>query len=388
MVGCGHVGLPLAAAFNKAGLKVLGVEKDRKICDRVMYGVSPIREPGLDEAMRGITMHTHFGPQDSADAYVLCVSGAADLERATHQVAGQADDGSLVIVRSTVAVGTTRELVEPILRAAGSYDLAYCPERTVEGDALRELNSLPQIVGADNPSSIHTVGAGERAVELFRALTTEFHECGIEEAEMAKLLANAWRATTFAFANEVATLCDLRGVSAQNAINAANHYYPRSAIPRPGPVGGPCLTKDTALILEGKNHVFSVIRAANTVNHPANFADAISREMSRRGFEEHAKVAVLGTAFKGMPDTSDTRNSPGLEIAKLLGHWHDVRTVDPVACADFESINGHTYDVIVVTTDRYWDGPALAKCLRPNGFIYDCCWAMPTNMPNVIRWGG
>lgn len=383
IIGCGYVGLTLAAAFNKAGLKVLGVEPREEIRKPVQKGGAPFHEPGLADALRGITMARFLADEPPADAYVICVGtpliddGA--LERATHEVARQADDGSLIIVRSTVRVGTTRGLVKPILDLAGSFDLAYCPERTVEGAALKELETLPQIIGAAEESAFR------RAAKLFEHVTPDGLECGIEEAETAKLLANAWRDMRFAFANEVAMICERNRVSAQNVIDVANWRYARSDIPRPGPVGGPCLVKDSMLLIEPRTHAFSVIRAARMLNRPDVFADAIYHAMCRRGFGEKGRVAVLGTAFKGFPETDDTRDSPGVAIAKLLSNGHEVFTVDPVAPADFKTIDGQRADVIVVTTDRVWNG--LDEALNPGGFIYDCCGAIP-NERNVVRFGG
>jgi len=155
------------------------------------------------------------------------------------------------MLRSTVPVGTTRKQVIPVLEhysglAAGSgFHIAFCPERTVEGQAIQELSSLPQIVGG------LTEACTEKAVSFWSTLTdTVVRVDALEAAELVKLINNSYRDLSFAFANEFALLADRYNIDATRLIAAANEGYPRDKIPRPSPgVGGYCLTKDPVVAL-------------------------------------------------------------------------------------------------------------------------------------------
>jgi UDP-N-acetyl-D-mannosaminuronic acid dehydrogenase len=339
--------------------------------------------------MVGLTMCNRLQPEDEADAYLICVGtpvvddGA--LERATREVADHMRDDALVIVRSTVRVGTTRKVVKPILEASGKrFDLAYCPERTVEGNALEELRTLPQISAADD------FRTRWRAYEVFEHLGVLCSQAfSFEAGEAAKLLANAWRSVTFAFSNEVALLAEEDGFSAREAIAVANFNYPRCQIPAPGPVGGPCLPKDVKLLtLPQMRGGYSVLHASAVLNSPAVIATSIARAIDARGVG--GSIAVLGTAFKGLPETDDTRDSPGLRIAALLAtNYANITTIDPVAPADqCKFYPDDAFDVIVVVTNHpFWRETALDERLLVDGFIYDCCGAVAAS-PRVVRWGG
>ncbi len=134
----------------------------------------------------------------------------------------------------------------PILQEVGvPFEIAFCPERTIEGNALAELRRLPQIVGADK------VETAMRATRLFMETTpTVVRVRSIEAAEMVKLIDNTSRDLIFAFSNEIAQACDAVGVSAIEVINAGKLGYPRTNLPLPGPVGGPCLTKDPYILAQ------------------------------------------------------------------------------------------------------------------------------------------
>ncbi len=153
----------------------------------------------------------------------------------------------LIILRSTVRVGVTRNIVKSELDKSGvNYFLAFCPERTLEGNAFEELATLPQIISGIDKHSLKKVR------EFFQPVCSEVVELNsVEEAEMVKLLNNSERDLMFALANEIAMMCDSKGLNAYNIINAANYKYPRSNIRNPGPAGGPCLEKDPYILTEG-----------------------------------------------------------------------------------------------------------------------------------------
>jgi nucleotide sugar dehydrogenase len=180
-----------------------------------------------------------------ASAYVITVgtpilrpSLQPNLEyvrSATAEVAKVLRKGDLVILRSTVPVGTTRTVVLPMLeevsglKVGQDFDLAFCPERTVEGRALRELRELPQIVGGFD------VAGAERAARLFRRSTQTIIDVGsIESAEMLKIMDNTYRDVMFSYANQMALLCEALGLDLVPLVRAANQGYNRNSIPVPG----------------------------------------------------------------------------------------------------------------------------------------------------------
>ena len=244
VVGTGHIGLPLAAVLAEAGFEVTGYDTNDDFVTRVnTTGTVEFREEGLAELLR---KHLHgrltltSTPPQRQDAYIITVgtpleSGTErpDLDRirvAVQRMAPGFGPDPLVILRSTVSIGTTRNIVLPeIRRHTERFGLAFCPERTIEGKAIPEMRSLPQIIGGlDEPSA-------ERAEAIFRHLTAKIvRVSSLEAAEMIKLINNTYRDLTFAFANEVALIAERMGLSALEMIHAANADYPRSNVAQPG----------------------------------------------------------------------------------------------------------------------------------------------------------
>ncbi|MCW2689214.1 MAG: nucleotide sugar dehydrogenase, partial [Mycobacterium sp.] len=215
ILGLGYVGLTLATVLADSGNKVVGVERRDDVVDLTNAGIPHFSETGLTEALTRVTRSgklvatQRFDENSTCDTYIITVgtplsSGGVVrldmIEAATREVAANMREGALVILRSTVKVETTREVVSPILASTGKrFDIAMCPERTLEGQALQELRELPQIVGADDPA------VADRAAAVFRRLTSSVVQVSSPEtAEIVKLVDNTYRDVQFAFANEVA----------------------------------------------------------------------------------------------------------------------------------------------------------------------------------------
>ena len=173
-------------------------------------------------------------PKDEISAFIVCVGTPIDkktkmpvldyIVRSVNDVANSISDGALVVLRSTVPVGTTRKIVKGILDKSGKrYSLAFCPERTAEGAALTELKQLPQVIGGIDEESV------DRALDIFRKVTpTTIQVSSLEASEMVKLLDNTYRDVNFSYANEVALICDSFNIDAIRLISAANEGYRRS----------------------------------------------------------------------------------------------------------------------------------------------------------------
>ena len=334
VVGLGRVGLTLAATLANVGFEVVGAEKNRDVVARLKEGIPPFYERGLDAALnrclgRNLTVQDRV-VEDGFDAYVICVgtpldkaSGRAHLEplvAATEEVAEALHPDALVIVRSTVPVGTTRGVVQPaIRRRQESFSLASCPERTVEGRALTELRQLPQVIGGIDAESV------DRAVQLFSRVTaTTVRVASPEAAEMTKLIDNSYRDLNFAFANEIALVAETLGLDGAEVIRSANLGYPRNNIPLPGLVGGTCLSKDPHILIESAAAAGASVRlaaVARSVNAalPDHLVERLRIWLGASGKRlEDAKILIAGVAFKGQPDNDDVRDSPALALVRAL----------------------------------------------------------------------
>lgn len=407
VIGLGFVGLTLATVLAEVGYRVLGVETRADVVDLTNQGTPHFSEAGLPEALSrvvrngGLHAVRTLDPDVTCRTYIITVGtplgpdGLARLdmiEAATRQVAANLTDGALVILRSTVKVGTTREVVAPILAQTGKqFGIAMCPERTLEGRALQELRELPQIVGADNPE------VADQAAAVFRRITGSVIQLSSPEAaEILKLVDNTYRDVQFGFANEVARICDAYGVNSTEVINSGKLGYPRTKVALPGLVGGPCLEKDPHIFeqsAQARGIELEITKAARLVNErqPIETVAFMDAELRRRGFAEDAPIALLGLAFKGVPATDDLRGSMSLHV---LSQLRQIRPQAPVVLYDpvipAESLKERFPDAVVATElDAAVAGCALAvignnhpalgasspaalrEVMAPSGFVFD-----------------
>lgn len=353
IVGLGYVGLTLATVLADTGNTVVGVEKRPEVVELTNRGIPHFSEAGLEDAMTRVTSSgklvavQQFDDDVTCDTYIITVGTplSADgkvrldmIEAATRQVARNMSDGALVILRSTVKVETTRTVVAPILAATGKrFDIAMCPERTLEGRALQELRELPQIIGAENAA------ASDRAAAVFQRLTSSVVKVSSPEAaEIVKLVDNTFRDVQFAFANEVARLCDAFGVNAHEVISSGKLGYSRTNVALPGLVGGPCLEKDPHILLQSaqtRGLNLEITSAGRLVNErqPTETVGFITREAARRNLPSPLRIRVIGMAFKGIPATDDLRGSMSIKVLDALKTAHpdaEFGVFDPVIAPD------------------------------------------------------
>lgn len=335
IVGLGYVGLTLAATMASVGFRVMGIEISSSVLEMLRCGQSHFHEPGLNEMLAlgmedGLLEWHREIPKDcEASVYIITVGTPLDrhgkvrldmIERVTREIARCAKPRSLVLLRSTVMIGTTRNLVLPILEETGmGLQLAFCPERTIEGQALRELRQLPQIVGASDLQTIM------RATQIFQFLTSTIVRVGsFETAEMIKLIDNVQRDVLFALANEVSLMCDAIGISADEVVRSGKLGYVRHVVPLPGPVGGPCLSKDSYILAEGVAEAGVVPEIALTswkLNEQQlrGVAETLQGWTDRlTGFPMKPVITLLGLAFKGRPATDDIRGTTAKPILDAL----------------------------------------------------------------------
>ena len=185
--------------------------------------------------------------------------------------------------------------------------------------------------------------AAFRAANFFQLLTpTVVQVSSLETAEMIKLIDNASRDVQFGFANEVGKMCDALSISAREVVEAGKLGYSRTNLFMPGPVGGPCLTKDSYILSQSVQDfgvVPEIALAARRINEsqPPEVISNVVRLLKRNpNFPAKPVICVLGVAFKGRPDTDDTRGTMAIPIRAELERWFpgtDVRAYDPVVPA-------------------------------------------------------
>jgi UDP-N-acetyl-D-mannosaminuronic acid dehydrogenase len=338
--GMGYVGLTLATALASRGHAVTGVDINPGLVDRLSEGNIDIIEPGLEglvltnlrrdrlSFVTDLEGHRHrvyivaVGTPVAADG----IPDLTALKSTCETISGYLTRGDIVMLRSTIPVGITRDVVIPLmeelsgLRAGTDFHVAFTPERTAEGRAMQELRQLPQIVGG------LTSKCTDRAASFWATLTQSVIRVeSLEAAEMVKLANNTFRDLSFAFANELALLSDRFNIDAFELIQSANEGYPRNPIPQPSPgVGGYCLTKDPLLF----DYVFSrqisrpsLGKAGRITNEDAKLYPV---EITKRFAKIHdlkpeeLNVLVIGIAFKGDPETSDLRGSVAVDIGNHL----------------------------------------------------------------------
>ncbi len=401
VVGLGYVGLTMAAHLLDRGFKVYGVEIRDEILSELKLGKSFFHEPGLDNILSRYlnTENLKFGKTipSSSDKRLFLITVGTPLNNykdvnldliinAANQVASQLKNGDLVVLRSTVKVGTTDEVVEPILNLANvKFGLAYCPERTLEGAALKELGYLPQIIGTnDKKVANELLGFFSRLTDSVVVVSNT------KTAEVIKLTDNMQRDAIFAVSNHVAEVCNINGVRAKEVIQLGNLGYSRNKLFNPGPVGGPCLEKDSYIFSESlpiNQRGSSLALVARKANEDiiANGLNFILKQIDSNF--KHCTIAVLGMAFKGVPETDDLRGSPSIEIIKQLQEKSlsiDIRIWDPLIknfnakrVTQYKNIDDAitgSNAVILMNNHEALSGLDLhemAKKLNKNAIIYD-----------------
>lgn len=357
ILGTGFIGLPLAVTLAENNYQVYGIDSNKSLIERLNKGDVPFYEKGVQPLLKFHLKEKNIKFSSSlrmeqADVYIICVGTPVEkrtfkpllrtLKKAISDVGRVLKKDDLVILRSTVPVGTTRDLALPLLesisglKAERDFFLVFAPERTVEGRALEEIKEIPQILGGVNKPSV------QMAARLFQSFNPSVVMMdSLEQAEMVKLINNSFRDLTFAFANNIALLCEKLNLDVVKIIKAANEGYPRNpvALPSPG-VGGYCLTKDPYLIAaaaETTNVDASLFLESRKVNNemPRLVAGKIVDFLKIHWpTESKMKIFILGFAYKGYPETSDMRGSTTLDILKLIrnkmGNKISICGYDPV----------------------------------------------------------
>jgi UDP-N-acetyl-D-mannosaminuronic acid dehydrogenase len=334
--GGGHVGLPLALICADSGLRTVIYDVDVAKVAQIRAGRMPFLEEGGDEMLARALASGRLDVESSPDLMSRCrilllVIGTpvdahlnpsfSGMQRALDACREHLRDGQVLVIRSTVYPGTSARLQRYLDKLGLRVAVACCPERVAQGYSLREFRTLPQIVSAFDPEAL------KKVKELFGRFTPEFVEMSPLEAELCKLMTNAWRYLQFAAVNQFYTLAADHDVDFARILYGCRHNYPRMAMmPGPGLTAGPCLVKDTMQLAAFSNNQFMLGHAAMLVNEglPAHLVS-----MARRKVDVSSCTAgILGMAFKAESD--DPRDSLSYKLKRLLAiEAREVLCTDP-----------------------------------------------------------
>jgi UDPglucose 6-dehydrogenase len=350
MIGAGYVGLVSAACFADFGWDVTCVDNDDSRVEGLNKGQIPIYEPGLDELVeRNATAGRMRFTQDLADAVkdaevvFLAVGtpvrrgdGYADLSyvfAAVEEMAPNLSSDIVVTTKSTVPVGTSREIERRLRALRPDADFAVCsnPEFLREGSAIRDFTHPDRVlVGTD---SAHGREIMARLYEPLALRNAPIVFVSRESAELAKYAANSFLAMKITFINEVADLCEMVGADVgevASAVGADGRIGSKFLHAGPG-YGGSCFPKDvTALIRTAREakSPLSLIEQVEKVNTERKIAMAARIEEAAGGSVRDKTIAVLGVTFK--PNTDDMRDAPSLVILPMLqARGARIRACDP-----------------------------------------------------------
>jgi UDP-N-acetyl-D-glucosamine dehydrogenase len=382
IVGAGYVGLPLARTFADAGKRVLLVDVAADRVAQLNAGESYIEDipadvlkPLVDAGLVAAT--TDYDELQEVDAILVALPTPLSRQRepdlrilvsAAEQIATRLRKGQLVVLESTTYPGTTREQVQPILErgsgleAGTDFHLAFSPERVDPGQEDWTTKNVTKVVGGiDAASTAAAIALYESAIDTVHPVSSP------EAAELTKLLENIFRSVNIALVNELAQLCDRKGIDVWEVIEAAatKPFGFMSFKPGPG-LGGHCIPIDP-FYLTWKAREFGFytefIELAGKVNEsmPYFCRSLVSQALNhaRQRSLSGSRILVLGVAYK--PDISDTRESPALKLIGLLRNaGADVAYHDPHV-PSFEEhgltmssspLEPAAYDCVVVVTNH------------------------------------
>ena len=336
VVGLGYVGLTFGLFLAKSGFKVFGIDQDIKKIKKLKKKQTYIYEKGIEKILKeqlNVNLFIDTKLSIKPDVYIIAVSTPVDgnglinikyLVQATKNVAKNLTPNSLVLIRSTVPIGYTRKIVVPILekysklKAGLNFFVSFAPERTLTGNAMKELMDLPQIIS----------GFSERCLKISENFFKNFNSNivkveNIEIAEISKLMNNSIRDLKFSFSNQMAEISAKFNIDINKSISASNQSYPRDIIPYPSiGVGGSCLTKDPYILSQAsdnKNNSINILARRINENSVKFHFNRINMAIKKRKINiKNLNVMICGLAFKGNPETGDIRNSTSIELAKMI----------------------------------------------------------------------
>ena len=400
--GLGKMGLPLAAVFADKGAKVIGVDVDQKLVNDINEGRCPVaNEPGLPEMLkanlaRGRLSATTDGVAAAKESDVMVIivpcllnsDKSPDLAAITavcSSISRGLSKGDFVILETTVPPRTTKDVVLPILKQSGlkegEFGLAFCPERTSSGRAIRDITgAYMKVVGGIDKESAETAEAIYSVINKKGVITVS----DTTTAEAVKLFEGVYRDVNIALSNELALVCREMGISSTEVFPVVNepfdeeHQRYHVNLLRPGAgVGGHCIPVYPYFVTKTTGTDTSLIKLARKINDsmPFHMVDLIIEGLNELGRNVRgSNILILGLAFRG--GVKETRNSPAIPIIQRLKKLHaNVFLYDPLFSKEEIESFGAAYndsfdnmDCLVIVTDhkefREYDWQKIGNKMR------------------------
>ena len=321
--GAGRVGLPLALVLAEQGFKVNIIDSDIGRVAQINNRVMPFSEIGAQEILTATSEHqlaavTDLSSIKESEVCILVIGtpvlengrpGTDALFELVQEIKPYLNNVKILLLRSTVFPGVTTKIKELLLENKIEIEVAFCPERLVEGNAIYELRNLPQIIG------VETSKGYDLASEIFKRVSPEVLRTSTEEAEISKLFANSLRYLQFGIANEFFEICINKNINWENVWHALKYKYPRAdALPKPGFAAGPCLVKDTQQLDYYYGGNFKLGKSVLEINE--NFPDFLISKLMEKIDISDKTIGILGMTFKGGID--DFRDSLSFRLKRIL----------------------------------------------------------------------
>ncbi len=340
VIGLGYIGLPTASILASQGIDVFGVDINEDVVKKINNSQTHIFEPDLDKLVfdvvtkKSLIASTEY---KKADVFIITVPtpflegnkpDTSYVKDAIDNIAPLLEKGNLIIIESTCPIGTTEamigrmselraDLIFPSLRDEDiefDISIAYCPERVLPGNILKELVSNDRIIGG------FTEVCSKKAEGIYQTFIKG--SCFLTDAktaELCKLAENSYRDVNIAFANELSIISDKAGIDPWELINLANKH-PRVAILQPGPgVGGHCIAVDPWFIVDSYPDESKLIKTSRDVNNSKTsfVLEKIKRTVKESSIKiKDLSITCLGLSFK--PDIGDLRESPAMNVVENL----------------------------------------------------------------------
>ncbi|WP_077215464.1 UDP-glucose dehydrogenase family protein [Bacillus dakarensis] len=385
VLGTGYVGLSTGVCLAEIGHNVTCIDVNTEKIDQLNKGISPIYEPGLESLLvsnmgegRLEFTTSHQKGFERAEVIIIAVGtpqtdeGAANLvylEQAAKDIAQHLKHDAIVVIKSTVPVGTNEYIKTRIkdgLESGVKIEIVSNPEFLRQGSAVQDTLRADRIViGADNKF------AAEKIAEMYRPMKVPVLQTTIRSAELIKYASNAFLATKISFINEMANLCEAVGANVEDvAEGMGRDQRIGSAFLQAGiGYGGSCFPKDTAALVHTarKNGVpFAIVKETIETNQEQQ-KRLVSKALKRFGDIKGKKFAMLGLAFK--PETDDMREAPSIIIVKeLVRLGASVSAYDPVAMGNAQKVIGDEIEYASNAFEAIADADALMIVTEWNEF--------------------
>lgn len=340
VIGLGYIGLPTACILALNGHDVIGIDINKSVVDMINKGLLPIKEVELKKILCTLISQKKIIAKtevESADAFIICVPTPLDenflcnlnyLTNAVKSILPVIVSGNMIIIESTVPPRTIEDTIKPLIECTG-FDigkdiyLAYCPERVLPGNILKEMIYNDRIVGGTTNECSVVVSTFYKTFVKGNIFITD-----TKTAEMTKLVENIYRDVNIALANQLSILCNELGINSLEVFHLANKH-PRVKFLSPGPgVGGHCLPVDPYFVLGNKSDTSSIIDLSRKINNNMpNYIASLVKKIVKD--IPSPKISIWGLTYKG--NVNDMRNSPSIQLINILKELNcDLLIYDPV----------------------------------------------------------